>query len=63
MQEAEIRRNTVPGQLEKKFVRLHLNRKKAGHGGMCLSSQLHEAQKKNCSPGCTRQKLKALPEK
>jgi hypothetical protein len=38
-QEAEIRRIMVPGwPKQKEFVRLHLNRKKAGHSDGYLAS-------------------------
>jgi hypothetical protein len=36
-QEAEIRRSTVKANQSKKLVRPYLN-KRAGHGGLCLSS-------------------------
>jgi hypothetical protein len=37
--EAEIGRIMVPGQSRQKNFRLHLERKKAGHGGVHLSFQ------------------------
>jgi hypothetical protein len=60
-QKAEIRRITVQGQPRQKVTKTPYQPIKAGHGGTCLSSQLH--RKQDCGQGQSRHKARPYMKK